>query len=113
MNPADERTWATVIHLSGLVVGFWGALIGYLVLRERGPFIRAHTAEALNFQISYAIYVLGSLIVLIIPILLTFGVLAVVYVAVGIAATVFTIIAAVAAYRGEWYRYPLTIRFVK
>jgi len=112
MSPPDEKLWATLIHLSGLVFGivglpFLGALIGYLVLRERGPFVRWHTAQALNFQLTVLIgYVIG-------------GVLAIVFIgffvliAVGILSIVFAIIAAVAANRGEYYKYPLTIPFVQ
>lgn len=108
MNPADEKMWSTLIHLSALVLGLWGPLIGYLVLRERGPFVRAHTATALNFHLSLLIYEL----VLIIPTLLTLGIAGLLYIPLGITAIVFMVIAAIAANRGEWYRYPLTIAFV-
>ena len=43
MNPADEKLWATLIHVGGIVFGFLPALIGYIVLKDRGPFIRAST----------------------------------------------------------------------
>jgi uncharacterized Tic20 family protein len=109
MRPEDEKLWATLIHLSGLIVAPWGALIGYLVLRDRGPFVRAHTAEALNLQLSYLIYA-----VVLIPVtLITFGIGGLLYIPLGIVEIVFMILAAVAANRGEWYRYPLTIHFVR
>jgi len=109
LNPSDERLWATLIHLSGIILGFIGPLIGYLVVGERGPFVRAHSATALNFQISFAIYSIG--IVFITFVTLGFGGLLVIPLVIGF--YVFVIIAAVAANRGQFYTYPLTITFVR
>ena len=107
MNPSDEKLWAVLVNLGGLVASFLPALIGYLVLRDRGPFVRAHTATALNFQLTILIAgfvgAILSVVLIGIPILI----------AVGILAIVLPIIAAVKAGRGEWYRYPLTIPFVR
>ncbi len=64
MRPEDEKTWAILIHLSGFVVSFLGALIGYLVLRDRGPFIRFHTAQALNLALTFVIGTAVSLALL-------------------------------------------------
>lgn len=106
MSPSDEKLWATLIHIGGILFGFLPALIGYLILRDRGPFIRAHTATALNFQltmlIAYAIGVITSIIIIGLFVLL----------AVGVAVIVFGIVAALAANRGQAYTYPLAIRFV-
>ncbi len=55
LSPSDEKLWATLIHIGGIFFSFIPALIGYLVLKDRGPFIREHTATALNFQITMAI----------------------------------------------------------
>ncbi|GAA1466151.1 membrane protein [Microbacterium thalassium] len=98
--------WATLIHLGGLFFGFIAPLIGYLVLKDRGPFVRAHTATALNFQLTLLIvYVAGYI--------LTFVIVGIfVLIAAGILALVFSIIAAVKANQGQWYQYPMTIRFV-
>ncbi|WP_184752581.1 DUF4870 domain-containing protein [Microbacterium thalassium] len=106
MSPADEKMWATLIHLGGLFFGFIAPLIGYLVLKDRGPFVRAHTATALNFQLTLLIvYVAGYI--------LTFVIVGIfVLIAAGILALVFSIIAAVKANQGQWYQYPMTIRFV-
>ena len=111
LSPQDEKLWATLIHLSPLVASivgfpFLGPLIGYLVLRDRGPFVRWHTAQALNFQLTVLIgYVISLLLAIVfIGFFLMF--------AVWVASIVFMIIAAVATSRGEYYRYPLTINFV-
>lgn len=106
MSPADEKLWATLIHIGGILFGFLPALIGYIVLKDRGPFIRAHAQTALNFQITLMIaYVVGGILTLV---LVGFLVLF----AAWLLAIVFGIMAALAANRGEYYTYPLTIRFV-
>lgn len=106
MSPADEKLWATLIHVGGLFFSFVPALIGYLVLRERGPFVRGHSATALNFQLTMLIAsAIGGVTALFI-----IGIF--VLIAVSILLLVFSIIAALAANRGEAYTYPLTITFV-
>lgn len=108
LNPADEKLWATLIHLGGIIFGFLPALIGYLVLRDRGPFIRQHTAAALNFQISLVIYEIALAIISVV----TFGIGLFLYLPFGVAILVFMILAAVKANQGFPYTYPLTIKFV-
>ena len=109
MSPQDQRLWAVLIHLGGILFSFLPALIGYLVLKGRGEFIRQHTLEELNFQISLAIYSVAVLLISI-P---TFGIGAILGLPLGIAAIIFMIIAAVKANAGDFYRYPLIFRFVK
>jgi uncharacterized Tic20 family protein len=106
LSPSDEKLWATLIHVGGILFGFLPALIGYVVLKDRGPFIRAHATTALNFQITLLIaFVAGtvlSIIVIGIFVLLAAWVLGI----------VFSIMAAMAANKGQYYTYPLTIKFV-
>jgi len=107
LSPSDERLWATLIHVGGIFFSFVPALVGYLVLKDRGAFIRAHTQTALNFQLTMLIgYVVGSITTFL---LIGFLILA----AVGIVILIFSIIAAIAANKGEQYSYPLTIQFIK
>jgi len=107
MNPADEKLWATLIHIGGIFFEFIPALIGYLVLKDRGPFINAHTKTALNFQITLLI----AEIVGWITVLLFIGII--ILIAVYVVRIVFSIIAAVKANKGEFYTYPVTIPFIK
>ncbi|WP_233197858.1 DUF4870 domain-containing protein [Cryobacterium sp. Y57] len=105
MSPADEKMWATLIHVGGILLVFLPGLIGYLMLRDRGPFIRAHSATALNFQITLTIvYVVAAALT---SILIGYLILPVAF-ALGI---IFSILAALAANRGQGYAYPLTIKF--
>ncbi|THG35179.1 DUF4870 domain-containing protein [Glaciibacter flavus] len=106
LSPADEKLWATLIHVGGILFGFLPALIGYLVLKDKGPFIRAHTATALNFQITLLIaYIVGGILSLVI-----IGVF--ILLAAWVLSIVFGIIAAMKANQGQFYTYPLSIKFV-
>ena len=106
MNPSDEKLWATLINLGGLFFGFLAPLIGYLVLKDRGPFVRSHSATALNFQLTLLIaYVVGTI--------LTFLIIGIfILIAAYVLNIVLCIVAAVKANRGEWYQYPMSIKFV-
>jgi uncharacterized Tic20 family protein len=107
LNPSDEKLWATLVHVGGIFFNFIPALIGYLVLKDRGPFIRQHTATALNFQLTVLIAYIVSWI-------LTFIIIGIVlFFVVWVLDIVFSILAAVAANKGQPYKYPLTIQFVK
>lgn len=105
MSPSDEKLWATLVHIGGIFY-FLPSLIGYLVLKDRGPFVRAHTAAALNFQLTMLI---ASLVGTVLSII---GIGLLILLAVYVVNIVFSIIAAVKANRGEWYTYPLSISFV-
>ncbi|MDO7882197.1 DUF4870 domain-containing protein [Salinibacterium soli] len=106
LSPSDEKLWATLIHIGGILFGFLPALIGYLVLKDRGPFIRQHTATALNFQLTMLIAsAVGGITAIL---LIGFVIL----LAVAVVIVVFSIMAAIAANNGQAYTYPLTIKFV-
>ncbi|QBI53307.1 DUF4870 domain-containing protein [Streptomonospora litoralis] len=97
---ADDRTMALVAHLGGLLTGFLLPLILFLVKKEESPFVRDQAAQAFNFQITMLIgYVISWVLMFVIIGLLTILV-------VFACAVIFAIIAAVAANKGEWYRYP-------
>lgn len=106
LSPADEKLWATLVHVGGILFNWIPALVGYLVLKDRGPFVRSHTATALNFQITIFIaYVVSSLLFIV-------GIGFLLWAAVWVVNIVFSIIAALKANRGEYYTYPIAIKFV-
>ncbi|WEG08355.1 DUF4870 domain-containing protein [Microbacterium horticulturae] len=107
MNPADEKLWATLIHIGGIFFEFIPALIGYLVLKDRGPFINGHAKTALNFQLTLLIAEIVGWITAVF--IIGFIILAAVY----IVRIIFSIIAAVKANQGQFYMYPLSIPFIK
>jgi uncharacterized Tic20 family protein len=107
LSPADERLWSILIALSPFLLGFIGPLIGYLVLKDRGPFVAWHSRQALNFSITMTIaYAVSAVLLLVFIGFITL-------IAASVFWTVVAILAAVAAHRGQFYRYPLTIEFVK
>jgi uncharacterized Tic20 family protein len=112
--PSDEeRTLAMVCHLLGILTGFLGPLVLWLVKKDSSKFIDHHGREALNFQLTVMIVmmVLGMATVALMFILVGFLLLPLLPV-VGVLVLVVEIVAAVAAQGGQWYRYPCCIRFV-
>ncbi len=108
---ADSRNWATMSHLSGFSVFLGippaiGPLIMWL-LRKDDPYASHHAKEALNFNISFIIYS----VIAAISIIALIGILALPAVLIGW--FVLTIQGALRASAGEYYEYPLTMRFVK
>lgn len=108
----SARTWATLLHLSGLI-GFFLSPLGVLLplaiwgsLHRRDAEIDLEGRQVLNFQLSMLLYLLLGLVSL----LLMPGVVIVVFVA---AAELYcTIGAAIHAARGEAYAYPLSLHFI-
>ncbi len=138
-TPPDvtARNWSTVCHLSALAIFFGapfgnilGPLIVYLIKKDDDPFIAFAGRESLNFQIfisicwfilvvAYAATFISAILLvvhgsaakvyppfLVLAILLCFLLL-------GIFDFVSVVIAAVRANKGEQYRYPITVRFVR
>jgi uncharacterized Tic20 family protein len=103
----EERLWSTLSHLSYFVFGLIVPLIVMLTLGSRSAYVRHHAVEALNFHITtwIAAFVAGISLFLVVGVILLPAVL--------IVGAVFTVIAAVKAYQGVPYRYPLTIRLVR
>ncbi len=110
---SEDRTWAMVVHLSafaGHVFPFAhiiAPLVVWLVRRESSAFVNDQGKEAVNAQISVTIYaaVAGVLCFVLIGVPLLIGLYC--------ANFVFVIVAAIAAYDGKTYRYPLIFRLVK
>lgn len=87
-------------------VGWLGPLIIFLVLKDRSRFVREHAATTLSFQITMAIAAIVAVFrwVVIVGFLIT--------AAIYVLAIVFSIIAAIAANRGQRSVYPLSIPFI-
>jgi uncharacterized Tic20 family protein len=112
----DARMWAMFCHLAGLagfvvpviVSGIIAPLIVWQIKKDDYPFVDEQGKEAVNFQISMAIYAFVSFLLIFV-----FCIGAFLLVVVEIVDLVFLLIAAVKANNGEHYRYPLTIRFIR
>ena len=104
MSPESEKLWAMALHLLAIPFEFFAPLIGYFVLRDRGPFVSHHAKESLNFGITIviaavvmAISIVGLFFLWVLPIIWV----------------VFRIIAAIKAAQGEFYKIPIAIKFIK
>lgn len=109
----DEKTWGMLAHLStlvGLIIPLGtilGPLVVWLMKKDTMPFVADQGKEALNFNITVLIaMIIGGILTLVLIGLLVMAV-------VGLAWLVLTIMAALAANKGETYRYPFTLRLVK
>ena len=109
---SDERMWAMFAHLSALA-GFiipFGSILGPLIIwqikKNEFPLVDDQGKEALNFQITMAIALLVSFVLMIV--LIGFILIWVV----GLFDLIMIVIAAIKANNGERYRYPFTLRLV-
>ncbi len=109
----SEKTWATFCHLSAFSGYFFPLaniivpLILWLTKKDEYPLVDDQGKEAINFQISMTLYYIISSIL----ILAFIGVL--MLIGLSVFNLIVVIIASVKANKGEKYRYPLCIRFVR
>lgn len=111
----DEKTMSMLAHLLGIVTGFVGPLIIWLIKKDESPFVNDQGKEALNFQITMAIgYVAvgvlhGIFMFVFAPLACVTSLL---IVAIGICSLVFSILGGMAANKGTAYRYPFALRLI-
>ncbi|WP_349408678.1 DUF4870 domain-containing protein [Pseudalkalibacillus sp. SCS-8] len=110
----EEKNWGMFAHLAAfagyltIAIGFViGPLVIWLMKKDEYEYVDYHGKEALNFQISYLIYyvVAGALTFVLIGFVLL-PILIVLHL-------IFMIIGTLRASEGTYYRYPMTIRFIK
>jgi len=107
----QQKQFSMLVHLSGIIFPLLGALVGYLLWKDKGETVASNTKSALNFSISAAIYfaIANTLAVvaffLVIPLFLP--------VLVWIFYVIMCIIAGVKANNGESFKYPLSFTFIK
>ncbi len=103
----DSKNLAMLCHLLGLLTNFLGPLILWLVKKDEDAFVDEQGKEALNFQITIALAgIVGGATTCIVIGFILLGVAL-------IANIVFSIMACIAASKGQHYRYPVSIRLVK
>jgi uncharacterized protein len=112
LSADQERLWAMLAHLLSFVaayiaLGFIAPLVVLLVFGPRSAYVRAHAVESLNFNLSWLAYAIVGFVLIILGI----GIL--ILLALGIAYVVLVIIASIRANSGEFFRYPLTLRFIR
>ena len=112
LSESDARTFAALTHVSALFFPLVGPLVAYLVFLHRSPLVEHHAKEQINLAISLFLYSIIAVVTTVAT--LGIGLLVVVPLAiiVPMLAFVLTIVAAVSASRGEYYRFPCIIRLV-
>jgi len=103
---SNDREMGMLAHLLSFV-GIVGPLVIWLIKKDESTFVDHHGKESLNFQITLIIGMLVGAVTsfFIVGVFLIFGLMIYFFVC--------TILAAMAAYRGEMYKYPFCIRFIK
>lgn len=104
----DDRTMALLCHLGGIITGFIVPLIIWLIKKDQSKYVDDQGKEALNFQLTLLI---GDVIGFATIPLFCIGLF--VLMAVYAVRIIYGILAAVAANKGEVYRYPFAIRLIK
>jgi len=106
-----ERTYSMFMHLTVVLyhvipIPIVAPLVMWLIKKEQSAFVDDQGREAVNFQISLVVYAIlaGILFMCGIGVLLMLGVYAL-----GI---VGCILGSIAAHKGQYFRYPMTIRFI-
>jgi uncharacterized protein len=107
LRPDEEKTWGILALAGGFLIGVFSPLIVWLVFKDRSAWVNETAREALNFHISYAIYLLVAGI----SILLLVGVI--LFPVVLISYYVFLIIGIVKAAGMQPYQFPLILRLIK
>lgn len=122
MTDADRKNWAMAAHLSALIAiigvpSLIGPLVVWLVKKDQDEFVRRHSVHALNFNISVLIYVTVASVAMLILGIATFGIGFLLAIPVVIVALivwlVYVIQGAMAASKGQDFRYPFTIDLIK
>ena len=106
VSPSDARMWSLFANVGGIFFSFIPSLVIYLIYKDRDPFIRRHSAQALSFQIVATIAFIISAVLQFILIGYLTGF------ATWVAVVVFSIIGAMAANKGEEYTYPMIPKIV-
>ena len=112
LSEKQENNWAMWAHISTFLSmlvplgNFIGPIIVWQLKKNESEFVADQAKEALNFQISLMIYMLISaiLIFVVIGIFLLIGL--------AIFSLIMVIVAGVKANQGEYYRYPMCLRFI-
>jgi uncharacterized protein len=103
----DERLFAAGIYVLSIFFPVIAPLVIWLIKKDESSFIDYHGREYFNFLISYTVYFFVSGLLTLI--LIGFVALAIL----GVMLFVLTIIAAIKAFEGNEYRFPLIFRLIK
>jgi uncharacterized protein len=127
LSEADDKLWASLAHLGGILY-ILPSLIIYLVLKDRGAKVRVEAKEALNWQITFVgIWIILEILTAIITaIVVAASISSLNGAGLGFAGflwifpfvwwllnVLFSILGFVKVNGGGSYRYPFAFRFIK
>jgi len=114
VSDPQEKQWGMLAHLSALATfvlpvagNIIGPLIIYLIKKDEFEFVNDQGKEVLNFQITWSILFALSIVLIFV------GIGLLMLIGFGIAWLVLVIVGSVAANNGQYYRYPLTFKFLQ
>jgi len=113
LQTPEQKQMGLFLHLSQFAnlilfpIGIILPIVLWQTQKDKMPALDAHGKMVVNWMISSTIYIIASIILMFVLI----GFLTIL--AVGIMGIVFPIIGAVKANNGEFWEYPLTIKFLK
>lgn len=121
MLESDARTWAALVNvaavlgmvLSGGTLTIVAVLVIWLVFKERSALVDFHGKQQMNLALTTIVAAVVGFTVSLITLGLGFFLFIPAIVAYAIYTFVMSILAAVAANRGEYYVIPAIIRFIK
>jgi uncharacterized Tic20 family protein len=106
-SDSEDRTWAMLCHLVGIIPGCIITLVLWTMKKDDSRYVDDQGKEALNFQLT----LLAGDILSFITLWIYIGV--VLWIAVFAVRIAFSLLATMAANKGEMYRYPFAARLVK
>ena len=103
----DDKTMAMLSYILGIFTGFIGPLVLWLIKKDQSKFVAYHALQALFLHAVVTIgYLVSSVLIAVLVGLLT-------YPAFFVLGLAFSIIAGLAANRGEWYEIPVIGKFAR
>jgi uncharacterized Tic20 family protein len=103
----SARSMAMLIHLLAIFTGWLVPLILWLVKKDESPFINQQGKEVVNFELTLMIGVVAGIATacIFVGFIILLGV--------SVVNIVFGIIGTIAVNKGQPYRFPVCIRFIK
>jgi uncharacterized Tic20 family protein len=106
LPPSEDRNFAVIAHLLGILISFLGPLIIWVIKKDDSTYVDDQAREALNFQVTVFIaQAISGMLTMV-------GIGCILLPLILVANVILCIVAAVAASRGDWYRYPMTLRLI-
>lgn len=139
-NPGDSKTWAALAQGTHFVLGWIGSLIIRQTKGKDDRFVKHHATEAMNLSLAFMLIFFVAIVPLFISMIalsansgshysaatgryvsdappagffIAIALFYLVFFAISIYGAIVAIIGIVKATQGKWYRYPITIRFVR